>query len=76
MRDVARHFTSTAFALGLLLLVPVAGRAQIMADADSREVMAYKLTEAGLGKYEQATRNLGGVRIDDCDDAKEPAVGE
>ncbi len=71
MRDVARHLTSTAFTLGLLLLAPVTGRAQLSADADSREVMAYELTEACLGKYEQATRNLRGVRVDDCDDDSE-----
>lgn len=71
MRDLTRHFASIAFALGVLgvlVLAPTASHAQNMADADTREIMAYQLTEPGLGKYLQATRNLKGLPIDDCDE--------
>lgn len=66
MRDLTRHFVSVACALGLLVLAPVASHAQDMGDADTREISAYKLTEAGLGKYLQATRNLEGLPSEDC----------
>jgi len=71
MRNVTRHFTSIACALGLLVLAPATSHAQNKADADTREITAYKLTEAGLGKYTQATRNLKGLPIDDCDEDSE-----
>ncbi|MDH5304783.1 MAG: hypothetical protein OEW64_11900 [Gammaproteobacteria bacterium] len=35
--------------------------AQDEADADTREVLAYTLSEAGLAKYSQATRNLAAL---------------
>jgi hypothetical protein len=35
--------------------------AQNNVDADTREVLAYTLTEAGLAKYSQATRNLAAL---------------
>ncbi len=56
---------------GLALLAPGESIAQGGADADSREVMAYALTEAGLAKYTQATRNLHALPnhgSGDCDD--------
>ena len=68
MRELTRHIVSVASALGLLVLAPAASHAQNAGDADKREVSAYQLTEAGLGKYKQATRNLKGLKIDDCDD--------
>jgi hypothetical protein len=68
MRVLTRQFASIACALGLLVLAPAASHAQSMGDADTREIAAYKLTEAGLGKYMQATRNLKGLPIDDCED--------
>jgi hypothetical protein len=40
------------------LLVPLPASAQGGADADTREVNAYKLTEAGLARYTQAARNV------------------
>lgn len=67
MRDPTRHFASFACALCVLVLAPAAGRAQNVGDADKREISAYALTEAGLGKYKQATRNLKGLNIEDCD---------
>lgn len=40
------------------LMVPLPASAQTGADADTREVNAYKLTEAGLARYMQAARNV------------------
>lgn len=71
MRDLTRHFASIACALGLLILAPAASLAQNMGDADTREITAYKLTEMSLGKYMQATRNLKGLPLDDCDEDSE-----
>ncbi|HEX9706553.1 MAG TPA: hypothetical protein VGA24_02845 [Steroidobacteraceae bacterium] len=68
MRDTSRHFTAIACALGLLFLASAASLGQNTADADTREIMADTLTEAALGRYVQATRNLSGLQIDDCDD--------
>ncbi|MFZ2507667.1 MAG: hypothetical protein WAW79_04215 [Steroidobacteraceae bacterium] len=42
-------------ACAVVLFIPDSGYAQ---DRDTQEVMAYTLTEAGLAKYVQATRNL------------------
>ncbi len=55
------------FASALALGAPLAP-AENLSDADTREIMAYTLTESALGKYLQATRNLGGIRVEDCDD--------
>ena len=41
----------------LLALAPVA-QAQKLPDADTREVTAYTLTDAGFAKYSEATHNL------------------
>ena len=71
MRELTRHIVSSASALCLLVLAPAAIDAQNVADADKREVSAYTLTETGLGKYLQATRNLKGLKIEDCDDDSE-----
>jgi hypothetical protein len=68
MRVLTRNFASIAFALGVLVVAPAVSHAQNMEDADTREISGYKLTEAGLGKYTQATRNLKGLPIDDCDE--------
>ena len=61
MRDLTRHFASIACALCLLVLAPAAGHAQNVGEADKREISAYALTEAGLGKYKQATREPEGI---------------
>lgn len=68
MRDSNRHFASIACALCVLVLATAASHAQNVGDADKREISAYTLTEAGLGKYKQATRNLKGLKTDDCGD--------
>ncbi len=47
-----------AFAMAIGLLAPDAAVAQ---DGDSREVSAYVLTESGLAKFAQASRNLAAV---------------
>jgi hypothetical protein len=49
-------------ATALLLLLPPS-RAEPLPDADEREVRAYTLTEAALGKYVQATRALSKVPL-------------
>jgi hypothetical protein len=52
----------------LLLLVPwMNSVAQVGADADTKEVQAFKLTEAGLGKYTKATHALSELSVG-CDD--------
>lgn len=68
MRDLPRHFASIAAALCVLVLAPAATHAQNVGDADKREISAYSLTQEGLGKYKQATRNLKGLNSNDCDD--------
>ena len=57
---------ATVFAVAQLA---PAAQAQDLPDADTREVGAYTLTEAAFGKYLQATRNLSGIKIEDCDDS-------
>lgn len=54
------HRTSgtLAAALATLLLVQPSAKA---ADADTQEVMAYTLTDAGLAKYTKATKNLAAL---------------
>lgn len=50
---------------------PTASMAQGGMDADTREVLAYVLTEAGLARYAQAARNLDALSQNvrgDCDD--------
>jgi hypothetical protein len=58
------------------LLAPLPAGAQAGADADTREINAYKLTEAGLTHYAQAARNIAQLAsqspvacADDQDDA-------
>ncbi len=46
---------------------PAASANQEFPDRDTREINAYVLTESGLAKYSQATRNLAGL-ADNCDD--------
>jgi hypothetical protein len=66
------------FAAAAALLLLPAARADTLPEADIREVRAYALTEAVLGKYVDATRKLsalpldcvaGGSGVDDIDDA-------
>ncbi len=47
-----------AFAMAIGLASPGPAAAQ---DNDSREVSAYVLTESGLAKFAQASKNLAGV---------------
>jgi len=58
-------------ALALMAVVAPVARGQALPDADTREVQSYVLTEAGLARYAQATRSLGGIRLQDCDDDSE-----
>ena len=53
------------------VLAPGKSSSQSGTDADSREVMAYTLTEAGLAKFTQATRKLHALpdhESGDCDE--------
>jgi hypothetical protein len=55
-------------ALTMLLIEPRLASAQ---DADTKEVLSYALTEAGLAKYTEATKKLAalpGEGVDSCDD--------
>lgn len=58
--------------LALAMLFPaVTATAQDLSDADTQEVSSYQLSEPGLAKYEQATRNLAAALAQnppDCDD--------
>jgi hypothetical protein len=77
MHDLTRHFALFACALCVLALGPTASHAQNAGDTDKREIAAYKLTDAGLDKYVQATRNLKGVKINDCDEGSDsPSINE
>ncbi len=49
--------------LGLLLLLPAA-LGEALPEADTREVRAYTLTDAALGKYVEATRKLSAIPLD------------
>ena len=55
-----RKRIQAALTIGMLvsLFAPGAAIAQKSSDAETREIQAYVLTEAGLAKYTQATRNL------------------
>ena len=58
----------------LAICSPLTALAQGSADADTREVTAYVLTEAGLAKFKQAQVNLAGLGdsiAGDCDDDDE-----
>jgi hypothetical protein len=50
-------------AAAALLLLPAA-RADTLPEADAREVRAYALTDAVLGKYVAATRKLSAIPLD------------
>jgi hypothetical protein len=55
----------------IALLASAASVAQEFSDRDTREVGSYVLTESGLAKYTQATRNLGALAkkmSGNCDD--------
>ncbi len=67
MKKINKHLRALFFALAIALGASLAP-AQNLPDADTREIMAYTLTESALGKYMQATRNLSGVKVEDCDD--------
>ena len=62
------EFEIRSMILTIALLLPATGLSQDLPDADTREVQSYVFTEAALAKYTQATRNLKGMRIGDCDD--------
>jgi hypothetical protein len=58
------------------MLLPTVSIAQDFADRDSREISSYVLTEAGLAKFTEATRNLGASAkkmSSECTDAEGPA---
>jgi hypothetical protein len=58
MTTFSRSRTALAAIAVAILFAPLASIAQDLADADSREVSSYVLTDAGLEKYIQATENL------------------
>lgn len=70
----------------LALFAPVFSCAKEFADADTREVSSYVLTEQGLEQFTQATKNLGSLAqelfsdcndSDDSDDSETPqSLGE
>jgi hypothetical protein len=49
--------------LTLLWLLPLTAFPESETSASMREVKAYRLTESGLERYLQATRNLGNVKM-------------
>ena len=57
------HGFLRALAAAAALLLPAA-RADTLPEADSREVRAYMLTDAVLGKYVAATRKLSAIPLD------------
>jgi hypothetical protein len=64
-------------AMATLVSVPVA--AQAGGDRDTDEISRYKLTEAGLVRYTEATRNLGSLakgKSDSCASDGEDDVAE
>jgi len=71
MKKTNALFSMLAAVIACIALGPVA-QAQKLPDADSREVTAYTLTEAGFAKYVAATHNLRGIKIEDCDDETGP----
>ena len=71
-----RHRTTPLTILAVVLLLPIVSMAQGFADSDAREISSYVLTEAGLAKFTQATRNLGASAkkmSSDCADEEGPA---
>ena len=67
-----RHGIHSALILAMLfaLLGPQASTAENFQDRDTREITSYVLTEAGLTKYIQATKNLDALAKkihSDCD---------
>ena len=68
----ANRLLCAAAAAGVALLLGRAAGGQVLPDAETREVRAYTLTEAGLEKYVAATRKLSGIRLSCADD--EPGV--
>jgi hypothetical protein len=54
------HRIAAALLAGTMMLLIETGLAQPQ-DADAREVLRYTLTEAGLAKYSQATRQLAAL---------------
>ena len=79
MVKLAHAFSALAAALAVLLLVQLPARA---GDADSQEVMAYTLTEAGLAKFTKASQNLAALpsggpdacKSDDDSDAQSNSI--
>ncbi len=53
-----RFWAALLLAFAAALITPTASVAQDFADRDTREINAYVLTESGLAKYSQVTRNL------------------
>jgi hypothetical protein len=70
MPDVIRLVRATGLALAAALLA-LPAMAQGTTDADLREIQSYSLSEPGLQKYVQATRNLSALRIEDCEEDTE-----
>ena len=54
----SRYLSRLIIALAVALLATAGSHAQDFSDRDTREISSYVLTEAGLAKYSQATRNL------------------
>ena len=70
---ISRHRRLLSRLVGIVLafLVSPAAVAQSFSASDTREIQGYALTEAGLAKYSQATRNLDALAMNPstaCDD--------
>ena len=66
-----RPLISLLVMIAATLAVQRAAVAQEFPDSDTREIQGYELTEAGLAKYTQATRNLDALGTNPstgCDD--------
>lgn len=69
----SRHRSRVIIVLTVALLASSGAHAQDFPDRDTREISNYVLTEAGLAKYSQATRNLDAIAKEStsagaCDD--------
>ena len=78
-----------ALAAVMLLLGALPATSQAQTDADAKTLAAYRLTESGLGRVEQAARNMAaaledpavraqveGMEDDDDDDVESPTLAQ
>jgi hypothetical protein len=72
MLNRLRLWTTLLSAFAAVLVAPAVSFAQDFTDADTREVAGYVLTEDGLERFTQASKNLGSLSkeiLNDCEDS-------